>query len=231
MSLYFEPVLPDESAETVRSSVLKSEEIKSWVAPKIIPTCISSLEEIDCYDEAEKEYRFLSFISEKCKVKGNDAEKLFIKLCSDRGWKPKVVKNSEEYDYKHHVDAMIKVGDGKEIWVDVKCMRSLRRGWSPQSEYMWVELHSTGWLFGGKATVVAQQITETAFALFDRIALSEYVKDIVDVKSPVVPFAEQSYLRVFLRETKGALRKKVSVLSLVKTEDAFKHAGCGLLGI
>lgn len=228
MSLYFQPVLPEESAETVRTSILPIELIGTWVSPKQIPTCSSTLDEVECKNET-KEHKFLSFVSEACKDKGNDAEKLFLSLCERRGWMPKAVKNADEYDYKYHVDAMIKMPLNQEMWVDVKCMRSLRRGWSPQSEYMWVELNSSGWLFGGKATVVAQQVTDNAFALFDRDALAKYVKEVVDVRSPVVPYAEQSYLRVYLRETRVKTRTLLSTLSLIKTEDAYRVAGCGIL--
>jgi len=228
MNLYFVPVLPEESAETVKTSVLDAKKAASWSVPRELPTLSSILDEVP-FEESEKRHRFLSFVSEKCKAKGNAAEKVFLDLAIKHGWMPKLVKESEEYDYKHHVDFMLKIKGDQECWVDVKCMRSLRRGWSPQSEYMWVELHNRGWLFGGKATVVAQQIDEQTFALFDRDQLAAYVRKVVNVSLPVVPYAEQSYLRVFVRETKGIHRTITSVLSLVKTADAFEAAGCGIL--
>lgn len=64
----------------------------------------------------------------------------------------------------------------EEYWVDVKSLRATRRHWALQSEYMWVELNCGGWLFGGKATIVAQQINENSFVLLDREKLCEYVK-------------------------------------------------------
>lgn len=227
MSLYFEPVLPEESAETVRTSVLSYNVAVTWAVPKPLPTLLSTLQEIFLEEEKEKQHFFLRFVSEKCKLKGNAAEKQFAELAIKRGWYPKLTKESEEYDYKHHVDIMLKMPEGNECWVDVKCMRSLRRGWSPQSEYMWIELHGSGWLMGGKSTVIAQQIGENLFALFDRAALAEYAKNVVNVKEPVVHYAEQSYLRVFIRKTMNS--KRLSVLSLLKTEDAFAFAGCGFL--
>jgi len=228
MSLYFVPVLPDESAETVRAGILSKELIQTWKVSLPVPTCSSTLEEVES-SEVEARHRYLSFVDTKCKKRGNDAEKFFLELVQQKGWTPKFVKDAADYDYKHHVDCMLKVGDGKEVWVDVKSMRSLRRGWSLQSEYMWVELHEESWLMGGKSTVIAQEVQPHVFLLFDRAALASYVKKTVQVKDPVVPYAEQSFLRVFMRPTKGLFRTFTSYLSLVKTEDAFAEAGCGIL--
>jgi hypoxanthine phosphoribosyltransferase len=148
-----------------------------------------------------------------------------VKKILDLGWKLKYVKESEEYDWKYHVDFMIQMPSGKEAWFDVKCMRSLRRGWSPQSKYMWVELTQNGWLFGGKSSHIAQQITEDTFALFDKKELEKYVKEKVKTYLPVVHFPEECFERVYIREHNS----KQNVLSLIDTQDAFRVAGCGLI--
>lgn len=232
MALYFVPVFPDETADTVRTSALSWDDVRAWPVPLPLPTLVSTLKELpwpEGASAADKEHRFLNFKSAACKAKGNEAEAEFLELCSTRGWAPKHTAEAEAYDYMHHVDAMLKVSHEGECWVDVKCMRALRRGWAPQSEYMWVELHASGWLMGGKATCVAQQIAPRKFALFDRDALATYVRGAVNVTAPVVPYAEQSFLRVFVRETKGVAHNTRSVLSLVRTQDAFAAAGCGFL--
>jgi len=103
----------------------------------------------------------------------------------------------------------------------------MRYRWPEQGEFMWVELNNTGWLFGGKATVIAQQVTPTTFCLFDRLKLCDYVKQNVLVQQPVVPYPEQAYLRVYLRisPTNGFRH----LLSVLRVEDAFKECGCGIL--
>lgn len=224
-SLYFTPIFPDQTGDTVKSSIL-GDHIK-WIPLISMKTIESNLEETT-ESEKNKSFSKLSFQSDICQQKGKKAEELFLlKVSTETCWKHKKIKNSDEYDYKHHVDVMVKLSESsnEEYWFDVKCMRSLRRGWSEQSEYMWVELNTTGWLFGGKATHIAQQIGLNTFAIFDKIKLQEYVKLCVNVNEPIVPYPEQSYHRVYLRKS----LYKTSVLSLIKTEDAFKFAGCKIL--
>jgi hypothetical protein len=223
--IWFEPVLPDECAETPKTSILERSAVMQWPVTKSIPTCVSSLEEVS-YNK--KLLSNLGFHCAQSQKRGIDAEHEFLILAKKRGWIQKFVAEADFYDYKHHVDAMLKL-EKEEIWVDVKCMRSLRRGWSEQSEFMWVELHSTGWLFGGKATVIAQKVCDNTFLLFDRVSLGDYVKSVVDTKSPVVSYAEQSLNRVFIRETKNVSHTTKSFISLVNTQEAFKNAGCGVL--
>jgi hypothetical protein len=230
-ALFFEPVLPTESNVALVSSaksVIDWNEAKEWVAPLPLRTIESNLQEVDAAPPT-KRHKFVAFASDESKRRGNDAEVVFAELCAKRGWIPKTIADAEKYDYEHHVDAMLKLPNGKECWADVKCMRSLRRGWPAQSEHMWVELNNTGWLFGGKATCIAQQIGPRAFALFDREALAEYVKRAVDFKAPVVPEPEQCLERVYIRELKLLYKTKRSYLSLINTRMAFEAAGCGFL--
>ena len=234
MELYFEPVLPSECAETCRGKILEPKNYNLWKNPLEIPFLKSDLEFLKGYKE-EKIINHV-FVSKECKSRGNNAEDLFLDIALSKQYVPVIIKDSQTYDYLHHVDLMLQMPNQKEctfrteVWVDIKSMRSLRRGWKPQSEYMWVELNSGGWLFGGKSTVIAQQIDNNTFALFDRHALKKFVEVNVDVKANVVKNAEESLYRVYLRESKnlsGSVRFTCA-LSLIKTEEAYSVAGCGI---
>ena len=225
VNLFFIPILPSECSDTVKTSILGDD--INWCLPLEMVTIKSSLEEIPFPENFEpKEFKHVTYKSEECTLKGNLAEELFIKKVKENNWIPKNVKEADEYDYKHHVDLMVKMPNNEECWFDIKCMRSLRRGWSPQSEYMWIELTLNGWLFGGKVTHIAQQIGHNTFAIFDRIALSNYVRSVVRTDLPVVSYAEQSFNRVYMRESSN---NKKNVLSLVNTYEAFKIAGCKII--
>jgi len=225
---YFNPVLPDETGETVVGKLQDDKVVRNWNVPLPLPLLESDL--LEC-SEAEGQTGWqnqrTTFNSKDCQERGQKAEKLFIQKCAEKGWNQKFIKEAKEYDYKFHVDAMFKVRDNFEMWVDVKCCRAMRYRWPEQGEYMWVELNNTGWLFGGKATVIAQQVTPNTFCLFDRLKLCDYVKHNVLVQQPVVPYPEQAYLRVYLRisPTNGFRH----LLSVLKVEDAFKECGCGIL--
>ena len=226
--LWFKPVFPDACADTPKSSLLDKDLVTKWLPPKRMPLLKSDLVEIPSSLEP-KRFLYCAYDHKESNERGIAAENEFCDLAKKMGWILKNTAESDDYDYKHHVDAMFKVEGDKEIWVDIKCTRSLRRGWSPQSEFMWVELQSSGWLFGGKANVIAQQVAPRTFLLFDKLELASYVKEIVETSLPVVPYAEQSFNRVFVRETKGPIKTKCSYISLVRTEDAFKKAGCGVI--
>lgn len=233
--LFFQPVFPDECAETIKGNVLSCEEIKTWLnnlQTKPLKTIKSECKEITS-KEVPKQKMYVGYYSKECKTKGNDCENQFISIMELKlGWKKKLTEESDYYDYMFHVDVMFKIpGLEEEVWVDIKSMKTLRRGWPTQNELMWVELNSKGWLFGGKATVIVQQLHNGIFALFDRELLSEYVKSVVQFKLPVVPYPEQSFLRVFIRLTNTSSNSSTSALSLVNTRDAFRYAGIQIIGI
>ena len=222
---YFVPVLPDECADTVRGTFINASELNSSSSLPVQDK--SSLIEIEHEDKLWQNKSF-TFNSQTCREKGDNAEQLFLDACNKQKWTQKHFKEAQEYDYKHHVDCIMKIND-KELWVDVKCCRSLRRGWAEQSEYMWVELNNNGWLFGGKANVIAQKINDAQFALLDRLKLCDYVKATVQVHLPIVPYPEQSYMRVYLRDSKKNGFTLRHALSLISLKDAFLACGCGVI--
>lgn len=240
--MWFEPMFPPEYAETVRASENTkdfSDKAKLWEIPHCLAFVDMTHQNVEETDDPppENKFRYLSFQSSECQKTGLQAEQEFLKLCEQSTthiWKRIFITESELYDYRHHVDFMfsVKKFDEKDffkVWVDVKGMRALRRGWSPQSEFMWVELHSNGWLFGGKASVIALQIFPNVFLLFDREKLAEYVKHVVKILDRVVYFPEQSYLRVYVRPKRSDLDKNTTALSLISTQKAFEASGCGIM--
>lgn len=232
---WFPAVLPDESADTPSAALLPWIDVASWPVPRPLPTLVSPLAEIPwpAYVSASGEVRNCMFTSWACKDRGNEAEATFAELAAARGWRAINTAERAIYDYRHHVDFMFalpEATDTAQVWVDVKSARALRRGWRPQSEYMTVELHVGGWLMDGKATVIALEMQPRKFCLFDRAALAEYVRSVVRVDMPTVPFPEQSYHRVYIRESKGSSGARfTSVLSMVRTDAAFAAAGCGFM--
>jgi len=240
LDLFFDPVYPVETSETVRGAIVPREKALLWNTPLTIKTCISTLKEKigaeisseQCFIPARR--KSVAFYSKECKTRGTDAEKQFFDLVIlKKKWIPKIVEESSIYDYLYHVDFMFKnpENDKEEIWVDVKSMRATRRNWPLQSEYMWVELHSGGWLFSGKSTIIAQQINDDSFVLLDREKMCEFVKQQVKINLPIVAYAEQSYNRVYLRETKNHSGTFcfTCALSLINLKDVYEYAGCGIL--
>ena len=235
MSSYFIPILPDESGETVRGKIISNEEIFKWKINNEIPTIFSTLQECN---PSESKVGWMNspytITSQDRLDRGNDAEQKFLQACEKKGWVKKYIKDAQLYDYKYHVDLMIKIdknNSNEEMWVDVKCCRSVRRGWAEQSEYLWVELNTSGWLFGGHATVIAQKMNETTFCLLDRQKLCDFVQKKVIVGMPVVPYPEQAFNRVYLREgTKNGYTTK-NILSMVSTKEAFEECGCEIITI
>lgn len=227
MNLYFLPVLPAETSETCRGKRLDKKSVLEWKAPLKIPLILSDLAESE---EQEKKTLHHVYISEDCKAKGNDAESIFLHIASKLGYRQKRIKDAQRYDYLYHVDAMLKNEEEGEIWADIKSMRSLRRGWKPQSEFMWIELNEGGWLFGGKSSIIAQQVCDDTFALFDRLALAKYVQSTVQTSTNVVKNPEESFEKVYLRESRNASGSIsfVCALSLLDTREAFQNAGCGI---
>jgi len=222
MDLYFSPVLPTETGETCRGEAIYID----VEAPLPLASSKVRVEECEEDEIIDKKRRFF-FNSEACGERGNEAERLFLDIAESYGYTQKFTKHKKDFDYFHHVDFMLKQND-QELWVDVKCMRSLRRGWKPQGKYMWVELNTSGWLFGGKSTCIAQQINPSTFLLFDRIELSKFVKNKVEVDLPCVKSAEEAFYRVYLRITEKNNSTRTNALSLIDTAEAFSVCGCGI---
>ena len=169
-----------------------------------------------------------SFVSQSCIRKGAEAEQDFVSAALAKGWQ--LLQSSFSENYLQHVDFRFglncaQTGAQNTLTVDVKSMRHLRRGGKPQNELLFVEMHAEGWLLGGKADIIAAQFSfkPSRFVLLDRKKLIEYALKVVDCTSPLVAWPEQCFQRLFRRGTKHEL------ISLISLQDAYEHAGCGIL--
>ena len=231
-TLDFQPVQPEQSGDTVTGAPLWWEAVQAWGAPPLpLPTRASALAEVPWPEVQSRAGQTYGFFSWKCSGRGYEAECKLQALAEARGWRAKNVKDAQMYNYLHHVDFMFKLPDaGRECWVDVKSMRALRRGAPQQGEFMFVEMNTNGWLLGGQADVIAQEVAPGRFLLFDRAALAEYARRTVQTGIAVVPWPEQSLHRVYIRRNMTAKGGPTSVLSLLSTRQAFEAAGCGVAG-
>jgi hypothetical protein len=107
--------------------------------------------------------------------RGRKAEGTFQKVMFEK-WGIPVVKSSEEEDIHKHIDFYI----GGQSY-DVKGLRSIRRGETPQEDLVYIELSNVmgkkGWLFGESDFIVFEQID--TFALVPRIKLVEVVRELL----------------------------------------------------
>jgi len=145
---------------------------------------------------------------------GLRAEELFAKTATLRGWK--VREPSSRQDINEHWDLEISK-EGERYRVDVKAMKRLsRKDPAPQEEWHWVELHGVrpydeGWLYGGKAELIAFETKDT-FVIVKREELIRLVEEKVDFSEKVSRPYEAKY-KLYQR------RNRHDRLTLVKTED------------
>lgn len=135
------------------------------------------------------------------------------------------------------------------MWVDVKALRSRRRGAVLHNATVVLEMHVAGSL-NGASEVFAYQVFDPAaapcqtpeldaaartalglptgplphvFVLLDRIKLRDWACATIDVEAPPVAFAEQSLYRLY----EMADRPARPVITNVWLKDAYAAAGCG----
>lgn len=122
-----------------------------------------------------------------CLEIGQKAEDVFARMATERGWKVTVASNYANIN--DHWDLLIE--KGKERYkVDVKGMKRLsRHDSSVQDQWIWIELHGVrehdrGWLYDGKAELVAFE-KEGAFLIVMRDDLIKLVERLVDLNATV----------------------------------------------
>jgi hypothetical protein len=199
-----------------------------------------------------------------CSSRGRRAETRFWAAMSSAGWKRFHNLESFASDYTEHVDIVLggtrecirgcnrplskmleknELCEGetlKVLKVDVKSLRSIRRGGRMQNEFLFAEIHERGWLRGGKADVIAYEIWDSTepqsdvkegkidpsvaaiFLLVDRKELARYIVGKIDWEAPFVPFPEECLYRKYRREN-----RKEEIITLIPLEDVWKEAGCG----
>jgi len=233
----------DATAESRFPIMLPMATIQSWPHVHAVPCQAADKDEPPFQREGPAEARPLhtivhAHVSTSCIRRGDDAERQFLMAMESRGWIPLALSYGE--NYLGHVDFRLgrvcaekgaDVGGGARetreiLTVDVKALRSLRRGGALQNQLLFVEMHKDGWLLGGHANILAVQVCEApcSFVLLDRVKLAAHALSQVDAKAPRVAWPEQCYRRLYRR----AGRSK-ELISLIDLEGAIEHSGCGLV--
>lgn len=130
-----------------------------------------------------------------CLEIGERAEDAFARIARKRGWKVTVA--SSYANINDHWDLLIEKGT-ERYRVDVKGMKRVsRRDPGVQEKWLWIELHGVrehdrGWLYGGKAELIAFE-KETAFSIVMRSDLIKLVEQLVDMNTTVRSAKEARY--------------------------------------
>lgn len=227
-SLSFKPILPCEYNEEVQ---LENIDVNVWnllanINWKEINKKDVYVNDCDYYNLYVYNKREGNIEESKQKQDGNKTEQDFIDVCIKQDLKYE--KSSFAQDYYYHYDIEIFTNDDieKNLKIDIKGLKSLRRNGPKQNKYFFVELNVEGWLFGGKANYIAIEIYEKKFLIFDKFKLQKYVLKHVDFLKPIVAWPEQSFHRVYIRYPKPEM-KHCSALSLINTLDAYFECGVG----
>lgn len=148
-----------------------------------------------------------------CLEIGQNAEDVFASIAAKRGWQ--VTAASNYANMNDHWDLLIEKGT-ERYRVDVKGMKRLsRHDASVQDEWIWIELHGVrehdrGWLYGGKAELIAFE-KEGSFIIVTRNDLIKLVERFVDVNTTVYSARDARY-KVYSRS------KRPDKLTLIETE-------------
>jgi hypothetical protein len=130
---------------------------------------------------------------------GISAEERFIQACEKRGWLH--VPTSLLDDKIRRIDCVMKVNKDF-LLVDIKGAKRLNRmDKDVQYRYHWLELHATGSLFSGESKMMALEIDEGKFALFDKKDVQTWIKPLLENQTPVLN-SKQALLRPYQREGK-----------------------------
>ena len=120
--------------------------------------------------------------SGQCFRVGDAAEKLFIKIATDKGLE---VEASSRSDQLKHVDCWI-TKDGERYGIDVKAQKkSNRADKDPQDEFCWIEIkgvrkNGSSWLINGKAKFIAFERADH-FLIVDREELAALIPTLCDL--------------------------------------------------
>jgi len=226
-SLSFKPILPSEYNEEVHVENIDN---SIWELFANIDWSVVNKKNIylkcDFYNAYEYNKKEGNIEESKQKQDGNKTEQDFQNLCEK--YNLKYEKSSFVQDYYFHYDIEIYIKDSleKNLKIDIKGLKSLRRNGPKQNKYFFVELNIEGWLFGGKANYIAIEIQEKKFLIFDKAKLQKYVLNHVDFNKPIVAWPEQCFHRVYIRYPKPEM-KHCSALSLINTLDAYLQCGVG----
>mgnify|MGYP001809637823 CR=1 FL=1 len=137
-------------------------------------------------------------------AEGKSTEARFESKAIEHGYA--VEHASREDDMKNHFDFVLrKAGKDDEdlmLKVDVKGMKRIVRSDAfVQDDFFWVELKRSGWLFGGKADLIAFELRDNHWMLVKREKLAEFVDTFVERKAYTVDHPHNASFGVYLRES------------------------------
>lgn len=144
---------------------------------------------------------------------GNKAESLFVKLAKARDWQVEYATNQQ--DMNEHWDYQLSK-QGTTYLIDVKARKRINRGDTHvQDDWVWIELHGVrptdqGWLFGGKADLIA----------FERAADFIIVKS-ADLRDLMPKLVEKTFVKT-AQEAKYKLYRREGrrdIITLIKMSD------------
>jgi len=150
---------------------------------------------------------------------GSSAEYRFDKMAK----KARIyLRKATQAEDKSHIDRVINY-NGKQIPVEIKAMKKISRSdAAPQDKYTWIELHGVhefdrGWLFGGKADLIAFE-TRHGFLFVERKNLISLVNKIVDFKASVSS-PQDAVNKIYARrkETSGIFGGGFDKVTLIET--------------
>jgi len=144
--------------------------------------------------------------------RGKEAEQLFVELAS-KEWT--VHETTLQEDKVGHIDFYLQQ-QSVQIPLDVKALRCITRKRGLQNKYVWVELHKTGFLFGGQSTCIALQYATQKFLLVNKKALQDLVIQSFLDKTPV-RWNNQAFHRAFQREDTNEWIGFVELLKVAQT--------------
>lgn len=177
------------------------------------------------------------YVDDACQARGAAAENNFVAAAAARGWTPRNVVEWHTANVQRHVDVMLRHADGRELWVDVKSARAVRRRGALQNAYMMLELHNSGFLRGAADALAVEvwhdgmagsassdtRCKGAVFMLLDRVKLADWAATCTDFTAPLVAFPEQALRRMYRRPGKA-----VELMTLVPTDAVYAVAGAGM---
>ena len=112
---------------------------------------------------------------------------------------------SDIEDMRHHTDCYLQ-SDGSYMPrglypIDVKAYKPISAKKKVQTQYLWLEVHSKGFVFSGLSTCIAVQYMPHKFVLLHKKALQAFVRSKISNLRPVVR-NKQALYRLYRREEK-----------------------------
>jgi len=145
---------------------------------------------------------------------GITGEAVFKKMAEARGMI--VTPATKNENMFNHIDYFLDKPGSEQISVDVKGIKKSNRDGKSLIDEMWIEFYNVrgdkGWIHG-KANLIAQQVNDNIFYIFDREDLLKQVNKLVKWNLPMVKSPRQALYRLYQRW------QRQDVITLVKLKD------------